>query len=85
MTFPLEKILTISARDWCEANNKKLKDYRVIGVHQTGSGSEPAKHIGNSLPRGTDVVVNFRFSLYQYTVANTGYTSSGTALIPKKK
>jgi hypothetical protein len=33
MTIPLTKILTISARDYCEMYGKSLADYEAVGVH----------------------------------------------------
>lgn len=66
--FPTEKILTISAADYCESAGRKLSDYKIVGVW-----SEWHNGFQKAIPTGTEVVVGFIHS-------ERGY--AGTALIP---
>ena len=75
--FPLEKILIVSARDYCESVGMKLSDYKMRGVHQE-CFSKLESFAGN-VPPNTEVVVD-----YVFKIINKSYLSaSGTALIPK--
>ena len=80
--LPLEKILTISARDYCDGVGRKLSDYKFEGVYITSfsekEGEEPTSYEG--MPEGTEVVVAFMpIDIYE---TDRGY---GTALIPKRR
>ncbi|MEK6895293.1 MAG: hypothetical protein AABX48_02125 [Nanoarchaeota archaeon] len=77
IVMPLEKILTISATEYCNMMNKNLQDYIPRGVY----GGDPEKL---SCPKETEVVVAYQKS----SCASGGnYFSSGmgTALIPRKE
>lgn len=76
--FPLEKILTVSARDYCEYEGKKLSDYVMQGVHCEEDIARISYFV-KMVPKQTEVVVDYKFCKGRYT-----YLKSGTALIPKK-
>lgn len=65
--FPAEKILTISAADYCGSVGRKLSDYKMVGVQ----GSY-FSHFQEAIPAGTEVIVGF--------IEARGF--SGTALVP---
>lgn len=77
--FPLEKILTISARDYCEMFEKELKQYEPRGVHVSERYLFGLEEFKKNIPEGTEVVVNFQFS-----EDPDGAYVCGTALIPKE-
>lgn len=97
MTFPLEKILTISAGDYCESVGKSIRDYQVVGVHIVGfeqalwsksgnslTGFKVQKGFLESIPNNAEVIIGYFHSLGG---ANTGAIyayACGTALIPKE-
>ena len=55
--FPNEKILTISAKEYCESVGKNLSDYELIGVHKTMSY--------DNIPKGTEIIVGYIPGNYQ--------------------
>ena len=69
----IEKILTISARDYCEMYGKSLDQYIAVGIHVQHYLHEI---FAQNTPEGTEVVVDF---------ASSKYSMDGTALIPKDK
>ncbi len=76
--FPKEKILTISAENYCKYVGKNLSDYNLVGVHSHDFFVDmnedkflPPQDIRWRIPSGTEVVVNY-------------YAGDGTALIPKQ-
>jgi len=71
----LAKILTISARDYCEMKGLDLGCYKAIGVHVRGTHEEFAQ----IMPDEAEVVVD-----YQCAGSHYGMYSSGTALIRKE-
>lgn len=83
MKISLEKILTISASDYCKAAGKKLKGYSAVGVvHDSPFGyfkikGEEKKEIFVEAPEGTEIIVKYQMLYNNYCI--------GTALIPKKK
>lgn len=90
--FTLDKILTVSAGEYCKSKGKKLSDYEMIGVHSEGHTPQMvAEHLGNQTNNDAEVIVNYQFM--QYSVPNKNYPSteqqmiiaSGTALVPKIK
>jgi len=85
--FPLEKILTISARDYCESVGKNLQDYEMKGVHIQSSSVGPKiiEELNEKIPKNTEVIVEYRFSNGGYFNVKYEKYASGTALIPKKK
>ena len=85
--FPLEKILTVSLKDWMDSKGVPsafLSDYEIVGVHAEAF-SDPhnlstsvIQRFAEQVPEGTKVVVGYRMSISdKYGVA------SGTALVPK--
>ncbi|HUW43812.1 MAG TPA: hypothetical protein VMV95_02545 [Bacillota bacterium] len=76
MTFPLEKILTISAADWFLIKEKNPEDYVAKGIHSDGYPWN--EDFQKEIPENTEIIVNF-----EICQGNLG-ASSGTALIPKK-
>jgi len=92
-SFPLEKILTISAREWYDMYGKKLDDYEAKGIHyevyDMEFNKQLSKEFASQVPNNAEVVVAYKF----FTNPNGGNISSrivprdyasGTALIPKK-
>ena len=84
------KILTISARDFCEMNNKKLSDYVPVGVHFEGTGGPGSREetllefFQAQVPENAAFVVNYQLSVGGFTdVRHRHYVAAGTALIPK--
>ena len=86
--FPLEKILTISVRDYVENVGKKLKDYELRGVHSYSSNMPSvSRDFAEETPLEAEVVVEYRFT--SATSGDSGKMdamthATGTALIPKK-
>ncbi len=86
--FPLEKILSVSAEEYCKSNGKSLKEYKMIGVHLVGKNvKELSEHIPFIAPNA-EVIVNYQFMFSNYLKINDYYQliiATGTALVPKKK
>jgi hypothetical protein len=91
MAFPLEKILTVSAREYCESMGKKLKDYDMEGIHTRNSfGEEDGltnlyDAFAGKVPQSAEIVVGYTVSA-AIGGGGTTYTqcyASGTALIPR--
>jgi|SRR3989344_1653371 len=93
--FTLEKILTISASEYCESIGKPLSDYEFFGVHldKIDYWANPTEYFAELVPPEADVVVNYSvqrsFGNF-YEDAKPGqnargiqFTAHGTALIPK--
>lgn len=49
MAIELEKILTISAKDYCEMHDKSLRDYTCVGVHVEEFCDERTEEHGKNL------------------------------------
>ena len=82
-TITLDKILTVSARDYVDSQNKGLANYDMVGVH---SHRDNIEHFAKRAPEGTEVVVDYIFrASSQSTNQPTIFSHSGTALIPKLK
>jgi len=75
MGIDLEKILTISASEYCLMVGKPLDAYLPKGVHGGPTGLD--------VPDRTEVVVNYRLKLI-WNGEETEEYGAGTALIPKK-
>lgn len=79
----LEKILTLTASEYCKIVGKKLGDYSAIGVmHDSPFGyykikDEEKKEILVEAPERTEVIVNYQMLYNGYCI--------GTALISKQK
>lgn len=64
--YPLEKILTVSVRDYCDSVGKDLKDYNLVGVHVDDDLPICEKLIQafrTKVPLEAEVVVGFQYSL----------------------
>jgi len=75
--FQEEKILTISAGNYCESVGKKLSDYRLVGV-----GAMNGK-FRFKIPAGTEVIVDYRVTIDGDAFFGTSGYEAGTALILK--
>ncbi|MBI2124453.1 type II secretion system protein [Candidatus Pacearchaeota archaeon] len=74
--FPEEKILTISAAEYCESVGRKLSGYRMVGVRRTYFSDSEFSRFQKDIPAGAEVVIGFMQN-------QAGY--AGTALIPKDR
>jgi hypothetical protein len=91
MSIKLDKILTMSAKDYCEMHGKKLYEYEARFIHyafssEYGDVYKFKENFKNRVPKGTEVIVDYRFSIGGAGDLHTtsfGYYASGTALIPK--
>jgi hypothetical protein len=84
----LEKILTISAEDWCGFKGENLVDYIPRGVHLAGVYKGNVRYFAALVPKEAVIVVGFRSSIASAgTVGEQGrvYTADEKALIPKAK
>lgn len=82
--FPLEKILTVSARDYCESMGKRLSNYELRGVHV--QGDLLFKRFRNAVPTNAEVVVDYKMETSIAITDDLKYMSRyafGTALIPR--
>jgi len=93
-SFPLEKILNISASEYCQMIGTRLSDYFPVGVHaeKISYWGDPTEYFADLVPEKAEVVVNYQVnrSLGPYQPAQPGhnaqgvqFTVHGTALIPK--
>jgi hypothetical protein len=73
--FPVERVLTVSARDYVESEGKRLEDYDMVGA-SGGSATYWNECVWN-VPKGTEVVVDCK--------PKNDYVEIGTALIPRHK
>ena len=86
--FPLEKILTVSLKDWMDSKGVPsafLSDYELVGIHvehSTNPGLFSAPQLiqafAERVPKDTAVVVK-----YTPSVSGSYRVASGTALLPK--
>ena len=58
-SLPLDKILTISAKDYCDIVGRHPAQYEAVGVHMDAPGSVQA--FIELVPGGTEVIVDYRF------------------------
>jgi hypothetical protein len=86
--FPLEKILSISARDYCDMHGKNIGDFEAIGVHVNAyPGCRLREKFQIKVPPETEVVVEYHGN----GLGGDGYggglvgLANGTALIPRKR
>lgn len=96
-SFPLEKVLTLSATDWALMTGKDLRDFQPKGVHTFSTGPSsammtPLDGFILGVPSDAVVVVGYREAIAckpDYSGKRLGYiniySAYGTALIPKKK
>jgi len=83
MSIELEKILTISAKEWFDATGKDPKNYEARGIHDYSNDSYPILSFSKAVPSDAEIVVKYQENIrgFLLTCAN----AHGTALIPKKK
>lgn len=88
--FPLDKILTISARDYCDMKGTKLSEYDARGVHLSSceylNGRKDPTIAGifaHEVPTEAEIVVGYHASVGDTSDVFTHFTAEGTALIPK--
>lgn len=82
----LPKVLTISARDYCEINGKDITHYEVKGVHTIGHSpyrKDSIKDFVRDIPLEAEIVVGFQQIMTRRD--SREYIASGTALIPKNE
>lgn len=90
--FPLEKILTASAADYCKSARLDLDNYNLVGVNvimvtgqDRGQSPDLREEFAKEVARKTPEAV--RVTDYVPTVAANNYQiiqyASGTALVPK--
>ncbi len=91
--FPLEKILNCTPTEYCTQVEKKLSDYKLVGVHKTIEYSSQEMIIDafrKSVPSNAEVVVNYKS---HYAVSESYFifhfgckirAAEGIALVPKK-
>jgi hypothetical protein len=73
--FPLEKILTGTATEYCASVGRELSQYELVGVHVDDDlefGAPVIKRFQEKVPVDSEVVVGFR-----YTIGGAGAGSSG--------
>ena len=88
-TFPLEKILTVSAGDYIERAHKDHigRSYEMVGVHveirDIRNDSKLIEEFANSVPGNAEVVVDYKPSM---VTVDRGIIrmASGTALTYKE-
>ncbi len=82
--FPLEKIVTASARDVCKADSQILTYYQTKGVHASGllKANEYSGifYLAQQVPKGTEWVVDFQESV-SASPTYRFYSAHGTALV----
>ncbi len=100
-TFPLEKILNVTATEYCSNAGKELKDYELRGVHVDDDLPCRARLISRfqeKVPFDAEVVVSFSYAIAGGASGTSGVLglsqthrtflnqyASGTALIPRKE
>lgn len=84
MTIALDKILTISARDYCDMHGKSLTDYEAVGVH-VKQPYDLINRFVKAVPDEAEVIIGFNHSAAGGSVScRPVLYASGTALIPRK-
>lgn len=90
--FPLEKILTASATEYCISAGKRLEDYDLIGIHVGYAALDSEKKVFvdgtvSSIPKDTERVCNALLGPTPTMWEEEKYLGNllGTALIPKKQ
>ena len=90
MAISLDKILTISAREWCESNGKSLKDYKMVGITSSGiifsdcfSADAPKERLAQEVPGNAKIVTDYIPPSLVSSYDNILYEANATALIPK--
>ena len=99
MSFPIEKILTVSAGDYIE-NKSGAISYEMVGVHvelRPDKDFNLINSLAEEVPEGTEVVVDYKtavsISIHPRDKSTSVFSpqerlfgvASGTALIPREK
>lgn len=79
MAISLDKILTMSAKEWINLEGEQLTRYTPKGVHVRGN----IKEFAEAVPSNASVVVSYRF--FEIKGEEPNYCSSGVALIPQSR
>jgi len=72
------EILTMTARDYCETQGRKLSDYQPHGVRLI-ERSDDLTGLLEKAPKGTEAITDLK----ERIGFPGGYIVSGTALVPK--
>ncbi|VVB74706.1 Uncharacterised protein [Candidatus Tiddalikarchaeum anstoanum] len=89
--FPLEKILLISAKDYCDTLSKKLEDYEIKELIVNGTAKKGAyKHdilvaYALKVRENTEVVTDFNYYEEQLSDEAIKYSAKGNQLILRDK
>ena len=85
MSIRIEKILSLSAREYCESTKKKLSDYTVTGVHvNVRSHEDILTVLQRIVPDKAEVLVNYKSRSTTNFWGTVEKVAQGYALIPKK-
>ena len=79
MAIDLDRILTVSAKDYCESVDRQLRGYSLRGFSVTrglSSETNPREELAKEIPENAEVVVNYRSN----NLGEVFYEASGTAL-----
>lgn len=101
MSFPIEKILTVSAGDYIENRTSGAISYEMVGVHvelRPDKDFNLINSLAEEVPEGTEVVVDYKTAvsmsiIYPRDKSTSIFrpaerlfrVASGTALIPREK
>jgi len=77
--IPLEKILTVSASEYCASIGKRVDEYVLVGTH---GYSDHRFNLNLNPPAGTEAIVG---TFFEYSGNIKWVMVYGTALIPKKQ
>lgn len=80
MAFPLEKILTVGARDWFKITRALPTAYDLVGVHASASQALGVQdEFLRKVPEKAEVVVDYKLFVFKNRIY-----ASGTALVKKE-
>ena len=74
MGMPSERILTISAKEYCDMYSKDIRDYEAVGIHlehedeyesqiENEKFGRLVEELANKVPDEAEVMVGYRFSV----------------------
>lgn len=88
--FPLERILTVSALEYCLSQGKQLRDYDLVGLHAKivvtarELDHDLKEELARNIPASAEIVVAYTPSRSLNNFMFVQYADA-TALIPKPK
>ena len=87
--FPLEKITSMSAGDYCDSKRKKLSDYEIVPVHVRidsfrGLCPDIRTELAKSVQQNAEMVTDYQLQIAMNDLRVLQY-AAGNALIPKEK